>query len=612
MPLDEVAAGFHLLSHQHAEQVVGRGGVVHRHPQERAIGRVERRVPQLFGIHFAKTLEPGDRQTLFPGPADGRQETPQVLQADLAVTATERIPRILGARAVLGQERFRAKAHRLEFLEARIDASHLVQVDHNELVIAGVGRGARRGVGVFFFSPTHRQFATRRLLLRLHEGFQLVAAGEPVLLDAIVNVVHRQLAVGRIPSVYVVPQADAALFERHKRILEPRERPAELLHLLTGYLPAISRHEYSLAQPLIEQLRLHLLLGLHVIRLLLRPHAKQRRLGDVDVAGGHELIHLAVEKCQQERANVGAVDVGVGHDHNLVIPAFAKVCIDSNAGTDRRDHAPHLLVGEHLVVAAFVGVDDLAAERQDRLKFPAAATLGRAAGRITLHQVDLALLHVATGAVAEFAGQAAARKSAFSLPKQRLRLERRRPGLSCKHPLLRDRLGTLGIFLEVLGEKFSDCRIDDPFDLAVAELRLRLPFELRMGHPHADHGGEPLADVVAGGNEILIDAGLLAVGVERAGERRAVARDVRAAFGGRDVVDVAVDVLGVFSRVLQRDVPRHALGLAPDRDHIGVDRIARTVQPLDEFDHAPLVAILFFLAADRVGEGDPHARVQKR
>ena len=32
VPLDEVAAGFHLLSHQHAEQVVGRGGVVHRHP----------------------------------------------------------------------------------------------------------------------------------------------------------------------------------------------------------------------------------------------------------------------------------------------------------------------------------------------------------------------------------------------------------------------------------------------------------------------------------------------------------------------------------------------------------------------------------------------------
>ena len=133
-----------------------------------------------------------------------------------------------------------------------------------------------------------------------------------------------------------------------------------------------------------------------------------------------------------------------------------------------------------------------------------------------------------------------------------------------------------------------------------------------MRHPHADHRRETLADVVAGGHEIFIDAGLLAVGVERAGERRAEAGDVGAPFGGRDVIDVAVDVLGVFSRVLQRDVPRHALGLAPDRDHVGMNRVARTVQPLDEFDHAPLVVILFLLAAGRVGEGDPHPRIQKR
>ena len=39
----------------------------------------------------------------------------------------------------------------------------------------------------------------------------------------------------------------------------------------------------------------------------------QRRLGDVDMAGLHDLGHLAVEERQQQRADVRSVDVGVTH-----------------------------------------------------------------------------------------------------------------------------------------------------------------------------------------------------------------------------------------------------------------------------------------------------------
>ena len=47
--------------------------------------------------------------------------------------------------------------------------------------------------------------------------------------------------------------------------------------------------------------------------------AEQRRLGDVDVAAFDQLVHLAVEEREQQRADVGAVDVGIGHDHDLAV-----------------------------------------------------------------------------------------------------------------------------------------------------------------------------------------------------------------------------------------------------------------------------------------------------
>ena len=53
---------------------------------------------------------------------------------------------------------------------------------------------------------------------------------------------------------------------------------------------------------------------LEVRALLADVGAEQRRLRDVDVAVLHDLGELAVEEREQQRADVGAVDVGVGHD----------------------------------------------------------------------------------------------------------------------------------------------------------------------------------------------------------------------------------------------------------------------------------------------------------
>jgi hypothetical protein len=84
---------------------------------------------------------------------------------------------------------------------------------------------------------------------------------------------------------------------------------------------------------------------------------------------------------------------------------------DSRSVFDARaeggDHRADFLVGEDLVEACLLDVDDLAADREDRLEVTVASLLGGAAGRVALDQEELGALAF-LGAVGELAGQAAA------------------------------------------------------------------------------------------------------------------------------------------------------------------------------------------------------------
>src|SRR6516164_11376263 len=56
--LDERAPRFHVLAHEHAEQLVGLGSVVERHLEQHPVRRVHRGFPQLARVHLAEPLEP--------------------------------------------------------------------------------------------------------------------------------------------------------------------------------------------------------------------------------------------------------------------------------------------------------------------------------------------------------------------------------------------------------------------------------------------------------------------------------------------------------------------------------------------------------------------------
>src|SRR5262249_56848029 len=124
-------------------------------------------------------------------------------------------------------------------------------------------------------------------------------------------------------------------------------------------------------------------------------------------------------------------------------------------------------------------VRDLAADRQDGLEAAVAALLGGAPGRIALDDEDLAVLGVVERAVGELPRQRAAVENGLA-PRQVARLARRLAGAGGGDHLLDDLARDGRILLEVLAQPLAHHRLDRALDLAVAELRLRLPLELRV------------------------------------------------------------------------------------------------------------------------------------
>src|SRR6478735_5796894 len=324
--------------------------------------------------------------------------------------------------------------------------------------------------------------------------------------------------------------------------------------------------------------------------------AEERRLREVDVAGLDERAHEAEEQRQQQRADVHAVDVGVGHQHDLVIAGLLDVEVLADAGAEGGDERLDLVVGEDLVDARLLDVEDLAADREDRLGVRVAGLRGRAAGAVALDDEHLGDARVLALAVLELARQAARLEQALAAG--------RLAGLARRHArgrgldrLADDVLALVGVGTQPVPELLGHGALDEALDLGVAELGLGLTLELRLGELDRDDGGETLAHVVAGEVLVLVLEQVLAARevVDELGHRRAEALLVRAALVGVDRVGVGVHRLAVRVRPLHRELEAEgALGvLHLDGDHLGVHGLAAlaAVEVVDVVDEAVVVAV---------------------
>ena len=317
-----------------------------------------------------------------------------------------------------------------------------------------------------------------------------------------------------------------------------------------------------------------------------------------------------------------AVDIGIGHDHDLVIARLGDVPLLREAAADRRDERADLGVREHAVHARLLDVEHLATQRQDGLRAAVASRLGGTTGGVALDEVDLALGGIAARAVAQLARQGEPVHDAALLARVVARGAGRLAGAVREERLLDDRLRDGGVLLEERHQLLADDARDDTVHLAVAELRLRLALELRLWHLDAHDDRQAFAHVVAGELLLLLDELVVdAVLVDRRRERAAEAREMGAAFDRVDVVAVGLLDRRIGVDVLHRDlghdrvraVKALARLLPLEVDHRRDGRLVR-VEVADERVDAALVVerLLVVLLALVVLEVDAHALVQER
>jgi hypothetical protein len=343
----------------------------------------------------------------------------------------------------------------------------------------------------------------------------------------------------------------------------------------------------------------------------------QRGLGDVDVAAFDQFRHLPVEEGQQQGADVGAIDVGIGHDDDAVIAQLGDVeVLGADAAAQRGHQRDDLLAGYKLVEAGLLDVEHLAAQRQDGLELPVAALLGGAAGGVTLDDVHLAQGRVLFLAVRQLARQAEAVQHALAA-RHVARLARGLAGSGGFDDLAGDDLGIERLFLEVVGQLLRHDFLDGGPGFGRHQLHLGLRGELRIRHLHREHAGQAFAHVIAGD----LDLGLLGdlvffdVFVDHPRHGGAQAGEVGAAVRLRNVVGEAQDLLGVGVVPLHRhfDVDVDAVLHRHSRrmEHGRVQDGLGAVDVLDEALDAAGEGEVFFLHVALVDEADLDAVVEE-
>src|SRR5471032_1184518 len=344
----------------------------------------------------------------------------------------------------------------------------------------------------------------------------------------------------------------------------------------------------------------------------------QRRLRDVDVAALDQLRHLAVEQGQQQGADVGAVDVRIGHDDDTVVAQFFDVeFVRSDRGSQGGDQGGDLLRGQHFFETGFFHVQHFTAQWQNRLELAVASLFCRATCRVTLDDVQFAQGGVFFLAISQLGRQAQAVHDAFAAG-QVAGLAGRFARARRFDDLAANDFGVVRFFLQVISQGLGDDLFDRAAHFRRDQFVFRLRREFRFRHFHRQHAGQAFAHVVTVdfhfrllGEFVFID-----VFVDHARHRRAQTRQVGAAVALRDVIGEAQYLFVVGIVPLHRHVDRDVGALVRQAFAGGLEngRVQDRFGLVDVFDETAGAAFegeYFFLARALVGQLDVDAIVQE-
>ena len=292
-----------------------------------------------------------------------------------------------------------------ERLDDRLDPGRLVQVErfHFALGFVIVDRlEFERGI-----------FRRADIIFRADFSPRLVIAGKfkpdrAALFDA--HRVAGQVAGFRVARVQVALKLDSPPFDgvdEFLQLLQGFEHGHQLL--AAKFFFVFQPQQRGVTGPELDEDLAHLIIIFDVFLALLALDLVERRLGNINVPPLDQLRHLAVEKCQQQGADVRSVHVSVGHDHDPMIAELLDLkgvfpVHRPEPGADRGDHVADFVIIEHLIEARFFDIEQFAANREHRLELPVPALLGRATGGITFDDVQFAHFRILLRTIRELPG----------------------------------------------------------------------------------------------------------------------------------------------------------------------------------------------------------------
>src|SRR5579864_599509 len=130
---------------------------------------------------------------------------------------------------------------------------------------------------------------------------------------------------------------------------------------------------------------------------------------------GDQLWHLAEEERHEQRRDMRTVDIGIGHHDDALIAQLVFLIAIARAAAERKGEVRELLIGAQPVARRRGDIEDLAAQRKDRLGLALACLLGRAAGAVAFDEKNLRAFGIRAAAIGKLAGQSQLARGGFAL-----------------------------------------------------------------------------------------------------------------------------------------------------------------------------------------------------
>ena len=247
-----------------------------------------------------------------------------------------------------------------------------------------------------------------------------------------------------------------------------------------------------------------------------------------------------------------AVDIGVGHDDDLVVAQVVDVETRAHVDAKRLAQVVDLLVGTHLGRCRAQHVQDLAAQGQQGLLGAVAGHLGGTAGAVALDDEQFGPVAVGGAAIDQLAGQAQLFRG--RLARGLLFLAATQTLLGAQHQEIQDRARGFGVRRQPGVEMVAHRALDQARSLGRGQAVLGLAHEFRFTDEAADQRATADDQILTRDLGGFLVADAFAIAADALQDRSPEAHLVGAALGGGDGVAIGLDEAVARGRPVDRPV----------------------------------------------------------